>query len=151
MLSLLGLVHYLLLLSLVFTTCVQKALCAKSLQSCPTLCDPMDCSPARLLCPWDSPGQNTGVGWHALLQGIFLTQGSNLRLLHLPALAGGSFIPGKPMKSLGPRTSLNLMNVRRLGSGAAQTQMTPGRPSHLQRPVSICPDPNKLPARLPCC
>ena len=32
--------------------------------------------PARLLCPWDSPGQNTGVGCHALLQGIFPTQGS---------------------------------------------------------------------------
>ena len=35
-------------------------------QSCLTLCDPMDCSPARLLCPWDSPGKNTGVGCHAL-------------------------------------------------------------------------------------
>ena len=36
----------------------------------------------RLLCPWDSPGKNTGVGCHALLQGIFPTQGSNTRLLH---------------------------------------------------------------------
>ena len=33
----------------------------KVAQSCLTLCDPMDCSPARLLCPWDSPGKNTGV------------------------------------------------------------------------------------------
>ena len=32
---------------------------------------------SRLLCPWDSPGKNTGVGCHALLQGIFPTQGSN--------------------------------------------------------------------------
>ena len=39
--------------------------------------------PARVLCPWDSPGKNTGVGCQALLQGIFLTQGSNLRLLCL--------------------------------------------------------------------
>ena len=38
--------------------------------------------PARLLCPWDFPGKNTGVGCHALLQGIFLTQGSNPSLLH---------------------------------------------------------------------
>ena len=38
--------------------------------------------PARLLCPWDSPGNNTGVGCHSLLQGIFSTQGSNLGLLH---------------------------------------------------------------------
>ena len=36
----------------------------------------------RLLCPWDSPGKNTGVGCHSLLLGIFLTQGSNLGLLH---------------------------------------------------------------------
>ena len=38
--------------------------------------------PARLLCPWDSPGKNTGVGCHALLQGIFPTQGSNPYLQH---------------------------------------------------------------------
>ena len=41
--------------------------------------------PARLLCPWNSPGKNTGVDCHALLQGIFPIQGSNpclLRLLH---------------------------------------------------------------------
>ena len=38
--------------------------------------------PARLLCPWNSPGKNTGVGCHSLFQGIFLTQGSNPHLLH---------------------------------------------------------------------
>ena len=37
------------------------AAAAESLQSCPTLCDPMDGSPTRLPCPWDSPGKNTGV------------------------------------------------------------------------------------------
>ena len=36
----------------------------------------------RLLCPWDSPGKNTGVGCQALLQGIFPIQGSNPGLLH---------------------------------------------------------------------
>ena len=36
---------------------------AKSFQSCPTLCNP-----TRLPCPWDSPGKNTGVGYHFLLQ-----------------------------------------------------------------------------------
>ena len=41
---------------------------AKSLQSCPTLCDPMDGQPTRLPRPWDSPGKNTGVGCHFLLQ-----------------------------------------------------------------------------------
>ena len=38
--------------------------------------------PARLLCSWDSPGKNTGVGCHFLLQGIFPNQESNLDLLH---------------------------------------------------------------------
>ena len=59
--------------------------CAKSLQSCPTLCDPMDCSLPGSSVHGDSPSKNTGVGCHALLQGIFPTQGSNpglLRLLH---------------------------------------------------------------------
>ena len=38
--------------------------------------------PARLLCPWDSPGKNTGVDCHFLLQGIFPTQGSKPGLPH---------------------------------------------------------------------
>ena len=46
------------------------------------LCNPMDCSLSRLLCPWNFPGKNTGVGCHFLLQGIFLTQGLNLGLQH---------------------------------------------------------------------
>ena len=37
---------------------------------------------ARLLCPWNSPGKNTGVGCRALLQGIFPTQGWNPGLPH---------------------------------------------------------------------
>ena len=45
-------------------------------------CNPMDCSPARLLHPWDFPGKNTRVDCHFLLQGIFLTQGSIPHLLH---------------------------------------------------------------------
>ena len=106
----------------------KAAAAAKSLQLCPTLCDPIDSSPpgspvpvilqqehwsgvplpspmherekwkwshsvvsdslqphgqqpTRLLRPWDSPGKSTGVGCHCLLQGIFLTQGSNPSLL----------------------------------------------------------------------
>ena len=50
-------------------------------QSCPTLCD-HGLKPTRLLCPWDFPGKDTGVGCHFLLQGIFPTQGSNPGLLH---------------------------------------------------------------------
>ena len=41
--------------------------------SCLTPCDPMDCSPPNS-CLWDSSGKNTGMGCHALFQGIFWTQ-----------------------------------------------------------------------------
>ena len=57
-------------------------------QSCPTLCDPMDCSlpgssvHGRLLCPWNFPGNSTGVDCHFLRQRIFPTQGSNPGLPH---------------------------------------------------------------------
>ena len=51
-------------------------------RSCPTLYNPMDCSPPGSSVHGDSPCKNTGVGCHSLLQGIFLTQGSNLGLLH---------------------------------------------------------------------
>ena len=55
----------------------------KLLQLCLTLCDPMDHSPPGSFVHEDSPGKNAGVGCHALLQGIFLTQGSNPCLLFL--------------------------------------------------------------------
>ena len=53
-------------------------------QLCPAFCTPMDCSPPVLL---DSPGKNTGVGSHSLLQGIFPTQEWNL----VSCIAGGFF------------------------------------------------------------
>ena len=52
--------------------------------------------PTRLLCPWDSPGKNTGVGCHALLQGIFPTQGLNLRLSCLLGWQAGSLPLAQP-------------------------------------------------------
>ena len=58
----------------IFPHCLQysNTVHAEQLQSRPTLCDPRD-----------SPGKNAGVGCHALLQGIFLTQELNLHLLYL--------------------------------------------------------------------
>ena len=74
---------------------------AKWLQSCPALCNPMDCSPpASSLCPWNCPGKNTWVGCCALLQRILPTQRSNPRLLQLLHWQAGSFPlapPGKPL------------------------------------------------------
>ena len=56
---------------------------AKSPLSCPTLCDSTDHTPPGPSIHRPSPGKNTGVGCHALLQGIFLIQGSNPHLLCL--------------------------------------------------------------------
>ena len=86
------------IIALYCVECVLVSLCAKSLQSCLTLCDPMDCSP---------PGSPV----HGILQprlliglpcphpGILLTQGSNLRLFSLPHWQVGS-LPGKPVSLL---------------------------------------------------
>ena len=51
-------------------------------QSCLELCHPMNCNPPGSSVHGDSPGTNTGVGCHALLQGIFPTQGLNRDLPH---------------------------------------------------------------------
>ena len=72
---------------------------AKSLQSCPNLCDPTDCSPPGSSVSGDSPDKNNGVGCHALLQGIFPTQESNpyfFCLLHWQASSLPLVPPGKP-------------------------------------------------------
>ena len=78
------------------------------IQSCPTLCDPMDYSPPGTSVHGDSPGKNTGVGCHALLQGIFPTQGSNPGLLqcrqilyHLSPQRSPRILSGCPIPSPG--------------------------------------------------
>ena len=52
--------------------------------------------PARILCPWDAPGNNTRVGCHFLLQRTFPTQRSNLHFLHLLTWQS-DLLPGKPL------------------------------------------------------
>ena len=61
---------------------VLRIMCVSVAQSCPTLCNPMDCSPPGSSVHEILHGKNTGVSCHFLLQRIFLTQGSNLHLLH---------------------------------------------------------------------
>ena len=63
---------------------------------------------ARLLCPQDSPGQNTGVGSCSLLQGIFPTQGSNPGLLHSRQILYHLNHQGSPNRSLAVINSFNL-------------------------------------------
>ena len=62
----------------ILASACRAAAAAKSLQSCPTLCDPIAGSPSRLPRPWDSPGKNTGVGCHFLLQCMKVKSGSEV-------------------------------------------------------------------------
>ena len=65
-------------------------------QLCPTLCDSMDHSSPGSSVHGDSPGNNTGVDCHVLLQGIFPTQKSNPCLLHLLTWQADS-LPSEPV------------------------------------------------------
>ena len=116
---------------------------------CLTLRDPMDyIGPTRLLCSWDSPGKITGVGSHFLLQGIFPTQGSNLKSPALQADSLPTELRVKPQihrkevlgnRSLSPHflgstgwspISLHIQHWRHLVSESlrAQTSVRTGRP-----------------------
>ena len=69
--------------------------------SCSVVSDslrPHGLEPTRLLCPWDSPGKNTGVVCYFLLQGIFPTRGLNPHLLGLLRWPAGSLKPAPPGK-----------------------------------------------------
>ena len=73
--------------------------------SCPTLCNAMGCAAHQAPLSMGFPRQDTGVGCHFLLQGILLTQGLNLRLLHwqaysLPLYHLESPIPEASIRSL---------------------------------------------------
>ena len=75
--------------------CVCACARAKLLWSRQILCDPIYYSSPGSYAR-DSPGKKTGVGFHALLQGIFPTQGLNPVSLMSPALAGGVFSTSAP-------------------------------------------------------
>ena len=128
---------------------------------CPTLRDPVEL--ARLPCPWNFPGKNTGAGCHFLLQGIFPTQGSNLSLLCFLHRQVDFFFflttvpPGKPCKCLGRskisfRRSEDKVNedrqgTRKLFSGLQQncTSTTPPCGELLKHcPLGLFPQ-HKLP------
>ena len=76
---------------------VLHAMHAKSIQSCPTLRH-HGMQPASLLCPWDSPGKNTGVGCHFLLQGDLPDPGIESGSPSSSALAGEFFTTEQPGK-----------------------------------------------------
>ena len=81
--------------------CVCMCVCVRLVTQ--SNCNSLQCSglqPARFLCPWDFPGKNTGVGCHALPQGMIPNQQLNPCLLCLLHWQAGSFTtepPGKPL------------------------------------------------------
>ena len=81
----------------IITTIMGGILCCTKSFGHVRLCDSMDCSPPGSSCLWVSPGKNTGVGCHALLQGIFPTQILNSGLLCLLHWQADSL----PLASLG--------------------------------------------------
>ena len=96
--------HEKILMSLEMRACQVASVASDSLQ-------PYGLQPVRLLCPWDSPGKNTGVGCPAFPQGIFLTDPGIERVsLTSPAMVGGFFLPlappGKPHNQLWGNTKL---------------------------------------------
>ena len=88
---------------------------AESLQSCLTLCDPMDCSP-----PADFPGRNTGVGYQALLWGDRPQprDGTQHPLAPEPsALAGGGFMAEPRGKQENDKSQFGLISIQRMKRG----------------------------------
>ena len=108
-------------------------MCVPSQESCPALCNLMDCSPPGSSVHGDSPGKNTGVGCHALLQGLFPTQGSNPGLPHCRWILyrlshqGSPRSPGEPQSKA---KSVHLLNGRPAPEGMAW----PGLPISLLAP-----------------
>ena len=72
------------LLTYLYLYFFQRAAAAKSLQSCPALCNSIDGNPLGSPGPWDSPGKNTGVGCHFLLQCLKVKLLSCVRPLATP-------------------------------------------------------------------
>ena len=66
---------------------------------------PQGLEPAKLLCPWNSPGKNTGVGCQALLHGIFPTQGLNPGLLCYRQILYHFSYPRSPLRPIGEKHS----------------------------------------------
>ena len=113
------------------------ALCLVT-QSCPTLCDPMDCNLPGSSVHGDCPGRNTGVGCHALLQGIFPTQASNPGLPHwrhtlYRLIHQGSPWGHKELDTTQRLTHLLLTRSGTLGNSFPLPQAFPHLPKHLQQ------------------
>ena len=121
-------------------------------QSCPTLCDPMDCSLPGSSVHGHSPGKNTGAVCHALLQGIFTTEGIEPRCPTLQADSLVSETPGKRCK-INSENNLTMCPIM-LGCSClvAKLCLTPCDPMECSLPSSSVHEdfPGKNISELPC-
>ena len=109
-------------------------MCAKSLQLCPTLFASVNSSPPGSSVHADSPGKNTGVGCHALLQGIFPTQGLNLGFPHCKQISLKSEPWGKPSVS----TYITFINLLEGGNGRKSANWAWEREAITTETVTVC-------------
>ena len=122
--------------------------CVRMLSSSVMSDSPQSClQPTRLLCPWDSPEKNTGVGHRFLLQGIFLTQGSKPNLscfLHWqagslplePQFTFNSASCREPGAVVGDPTHDKVRGEDLTRKAIQDTRDPPGWPRPLPHPVS---------------
>ena len=103
--------------------------------------------PARLLCPWDFPGKNTGVGCHTFLQGIFLTQGSNPQLLHWQAGSLPLAPPGKSNQQTSLHSTESAWGFSCHTPDAKSIQLCPTLCDHIHGSPPGSPVPGILQAR----
>ena len=103
---------------------------------------------SRLLCLWNSPGKNTGVGSHSLLQGIFPAQGLNLGLLHgrwilyLPEPAEKPYFPESHHHSCRRPPTTHIRPSLHPSPGSGPPALTPlGTLGHMVRSLESCPLP----------
>ena len=109
----------------------------RATQLCMTLCNPMDC-------PWNSPGQNTGVGSLSLLQGIFSIHGLNPDLLHCRQILYQLSLKGSPRMlewvayhiSRGSSLPRNRMGCHILQADSLSTELS-GKPCFFYNPMCI--------------
>ena len=113
-------------------------------QSCLTLCEPVD-SAYGLLCPWDSPGKNAGIGCHSLLQGIFPTQGSNPGLLHGRQILYRLSYQRSPKKAVKVKLLSHVRPLATPWTGAYQASLSMGFPRQEYWDGLPFPSPRDLP------
>ena len=107
-------------------------------QLCLTLLRPHGLQPARLLCPWDFSGKNTGVGCHSLLQEIFPSQGLNPHLLHWQVDSSPLSHQGSPTMFVGRREKIYVQRTGDIQAHGQVPDVRMSRPGYHASALKVC-------------